>query len=284
VKLSLSTGTLYLYPLRTVMRWARETGFDGVELNINPEAIVRGGRALRNMAEEEGTRILTVHPCLMPIPGWQEPHGGLAHTIALAQGAGASLVVLHVPHSESMGEGQGRAFRARIEEWMPRLAGSGLRLAVENKAIRNEAELRYALAPLHKLRAFADQYDLPLVLDTCHAGSAGEDLLGALRLFDGRLANVHLSDMGRPLPVPLPSVRRSLQEHRFPGAGLLPLEAFLQRLGSSTFAGPLTLEVNPAAMRFWWPPAARRRLVRAARWMRDVANGERQASDANRET
>lgn len=269
--LSLSTGTLYVYPLRTVFRWARETGFDGVELNINPEAALRGGRAVQRMAAEEGTHILSVHPAVAPIPGWRQRHGGLERTIALAQQTDAGLVVIHVPRAETLDEGQGLEFRGVIEEWQRRSAGKSLRLAIENKALRNPAELRYALTPLDRLRAFADDYDLGIVLDTCHAGLAGEDLLHARELFGERLANVHFSDMGRPPRFPLPrAVRRSFQEHRPPRAGTLPLSPFLARLAADGYAGPLTLEVNPLPMRFWWPPEARRRLVSAVSWIRDV--------------
>ena len=71
MKLSLSTGTLYVYPLRTVFRWARAAGFDGVELTVNPEAIVRGGRAVRELAEAEDVELLTVHPTVVPLPRWR---------------------------------------------------------------------------------------------------------------------------------------------------------------------------------------------------------------------
>ena len=51
LRFSLSTGTLYAYPLRPVFRWARQAGFDGVELVINPEAAMRGGRAVQRLAQ-----------------------------------------------------------------------------------------------------------------------------------------------------------------------------------------------------------------------------------------
>lgn len=272
MKFSLSTATLYIYPLRLVFRWARWAGFDGVELVVNPEAIVRGGQAVRRLAEVEGVEIVSVHPTVVPLPGWWERRGGLEPTLCLALEAGAGLVVLHTPRVESLEEGEGLAFRRRIERWQTRLAGTGLRLAIENKAIRSEADRRYALSPLHRLRAFADRYELGLVLDTTHAGSAGQDLLQALQIFDGRLANVHLSDMGGRLPLAnVLAVRTLLGEHRFPESGDLPLAALLGSLGRDGYAGPVTLEVNPWAAHAWWPPALRRRLNQAANWMRRMS-------------
>lgn len=269
MKLSLSTGTLYPYPLPLVFRWAQAAGFDGVELSVNPEAIVRGGQAVRQLADAEGVEILSVHPTVVPLPGWRERHGGMGPTIRLAEEAGAGVVVMHIPRSKSMNEEEGLAFRQRIEAWQTRLSGSGPRLAVENKAIRSAVHREYALSPLRRLRAFADRYDLGLVLDTTHAGTADEDLLDARRTFNGRLVNVHLSDMGGKVPLArLPWAQALLGEHRFPGAGDLPLTNLLAHLAREGYTGPVTLEVNPHEVYAWWPPAVRRRLAQAVAWMK----------------
>ena len=272
MRYSLSTGTLYVYPLAWIFRWARQVGFDGVELVVNPEAILRGGQAVRRLAEAEGIEILSVHPTVVPLRGWRERRNGIGPTVQLAREIGAGLVVMHTPRSESLDEGDGLAFRQRIETWQDRLAGSGTRLAVENKAIRAERERSYALTPLDRLRAFADRHDLGLVLDTAHAGTAGEDLVQARQVFDSRLCNVHLSDLGGRLPLSgLPLVHRFLGEHRFPGTGELALSDLLAALKDNAYAGPVTLEVSPWAVRGWWPPTVRRRLAQALAWMQHAA-------------
>lgn len=274
MRLALSTGTLYIYPLRTVFGWARQAGFRGVEVVVNPEAIARGGAGVRCLADEAGVEIVAVHPTVIPLPGWWERRGGMERTIPLAREMGAPVVVMHTPRSDRLDEGEGLAFRQRIERWQPRLEGHGLRLAVENKTVHSETDRGYALTPLDRLRAFADRYDLGLVLDTSHAGTAGEDLVGASRLFASRLVGVHLSDMGGELPALLPAgARQALDLHRFPGAGELGLAPLLATLQVDGYAGSVTLEVNPFAVRFWWPPAVRRRLAQALGWMRQAANG-----------
>jgi sugar phosphate isomerase/epimerase len=272
LEFSLSTGTLYIYPLALVFRWAREAGFDGVELVANPEAILRGGEVVREIASDQGLAIYSVHPTLVPLPGWRERHDGLDTTIELARDAGASLVVMHTPRSESLDNGEGRAFQETVARWAPRLADGGPRLAVENKAIRVERDRDYALTPLDRLRRFADLHDLGLVLDTTHAGTAGEDLLEAYRMFDGRLANVHLSDMGGWVPFASSARMQAIfGQHRYPGGGHLPLQSLLAGLRSGGYAGPVTLEVHPIALRIWWPPALRRGLARALQWMKAAA-------------
>jgi sugar phosphate isomerase/epimerase len=283
LKLSVSTGTLYIYPLRCIFRMAARAGFDGVELVVNPEMILRGGQAVRQLAAEEGVEILSVHPTVVPLPGWRERRGGIGPTIRFALEAGVGVVVLHTPRSESLDQGEGLAFRQQVERWQQQLAGTGLRLAIENKAVRTERDRHYALTPLNSLRAFAEDHDLGLVLDTTHAGTAGEDLLLARQVLDGRLANVHLSDMGGRLPLArVPTVWKLVGQHRFPGAGDLALAALLADLRDQGYGGPLTLEMNPFAARFWWPPAAQRRLARAAAWMRRGVDAARRVPGALR--
>lgn len=269
LKLSLSTGTLYIYPLRWVFRQAAGAGFDGLELVVSPEMILRRGDAVRRLAADAGVEVLSAHPTVVPLPGWRERHGGIGPTIRFALEAGAGVVVLHTPRSESLDQGQGLAFRQQVDEWQARLPGTGLRLAIENKAVRSERDRHFILTPLTRLRAFADDHDLGLVLDTTHAGTAGEDLLRARRVFDSRLVNVHLSDMGGRLPLAhVATVHKLVGQHRFPGAGNLALPALLTDLRDHGYGGPLTLEMNPLAARFWWPPAVQRRLTQAAEWMR----------------
>jgi sugar phosphate isomerase/epimerase len=244
-------------------------------LCVNPEAIARGGRAVRQLAEVEGIEIFSVHPTVVPLPKWRERSGGIEPTVQLALDAGANVVVMHTPRATSLDEGKGLAYRQGVERLQSTLVGSGLRLAVENKSVRSEAHRLYALTPLDRLRAFADRYDLGLVLDTTHAGMADEDLIQARRIFDGRLVNVHLSDMGgRVLLGNVPYMRTELGQHRFPGAGDLPLAKLLANLDANSYAGPVTLEVHPLAVRFWWPPAIRRRLAEAVRWMKRVVGDE----------
>jgi sugar phosphate isomerase/epimerase len=258
-----------VYPLRWILRQATRAGFDGVELVVNPEMILRGGDAVRRLAAEEGVEVLSAHPTVVPLPGWRERHGGIGPTIRFALEVGAGVVVLHTPRSESLDHGVGLAFRQQVEEWQARLPGTGLRLAIENKAVRAERDRHYALTPLPRLRTFADDHDLGLVLDTTHAATADEDLVRAWRVMDSRLVNVHLSDMGGWLPLAqVPIVHKLVGQHRFPGAGDLALLALIADLRDHGYGGPLTLEMNPFAARFWWPPAMQRRLAQAANWMR----------------
>ena len=67
MKFSLSTGTLYIYPIRTVLRWARDAGFDGVELDLRAETYLEsevwseeGRAALKERSAAAGVEIASV--------------------------------------------------------------------------------------------------------------------------------------------------------------------------------------------------------------------------------
>jgi sugar phosphate isomerase/epimerase len=183
------------------------------------------------------------------------------------------LVITHTPRSTSLEEGKGLRFRQQIELWQTQLADSGLGLAIENKAIRHPRDRCYVLTPLDRLRDFADRYNLGLVLDTSHAGTANADLLRARRTFDGRLANVHLSDTGGSVPLAANrTVRKALEQHRFPGDGDLSLVDLMADLANCGYTGPVTLEISPLAMDIWWPPSVRRRLTEAITWMKQATS------------
>jgi sugar phosphate isomerase/epimerase len=73
-----------------------------------------------------------------------------------------------------------------------------------------------------------------VVLDTSHAAVAGLDLFEALERLRGRLAHVHLSNnAGKGWDSQLPV-----------DEGVLPLDRFLESLGSTDFTGAVSLELD----------------------------------------
>ena len=105
MELSLSTGCIYVYPLRFVFGIARESGFVGVELVVSPEVELRGGRYVRHLAESSGLTIFSLHPPILPFPGWSDYRTIVPKLIDLALEADAEYVVLHPPSAPSLADG-----------------------------------------------------------------------------------------------------------------------------------------------------------------------------------
>ncbi len=269
MKLSLSTGSIYIYPLRSIFNIAKEAGFAGVELVVSPEVEWRGGSYVRHLAESYGLTIFSLHPPILPFPGWSDYCAVVPRLIDLALEAGAGYAVLHPPKVRSLADDRGRSCVEALRAGLRRTAGADLRIALENRAFFRSSDRRYALGDLRELRAFADQFGLPLVLDTSHAATSSYSLAEAYRILADRLVNVHFSDMrSPPWPLNVHYLHTYLKHHQMPGQGRLPLADLLGRLAADGYCGLITFEISPIALRIWWPPSVKRQLARCVAYVR----------------
>ena len=269
MQLSLSTGCIYIYPLRSIFSIARESGFAGVELVVSPEVEWRGGRYVRRLAASYGLTVFSLHPPILPFPGWADYRTTVPRLIDLALEAGARYVVLHPPNAHSLADERGRSYVEALTKGMQRTEGTDLRIIIENRAFFRSSDRRYALSDLRELRAFADELDLLLVLDTSHAATSDYSLAEAYHIFGDRLVNVHFSDMrSPPWPFRTPYLHTYLKHHQIPGDGQLPLADLLGRLAADGYCGPITFEISPIALRIWWPPSVKRHLARCVAYVR----------------
>jgi sugar phosphate isomerase/epimerase len=270
VKLSLSTACLYLYPLRWTFAIARAVGFEGVELVLNPEITPRGGRYVKTLIEEYDLPVLSLHPPMAFLPGRGDCSAHLPQMIEMALELGCPLVILHPPQARSFDDGLGRAYLEALEEGQRQAEGSGVRIGLENRGFFFKRDGSYLLSDSRELRRFADEHDLPLILDTAHAGSSARSLMETYEIMRERLANIHFSDL-RPLPWLLdwPYLHTYLKHHQIPGRGHLPLAELLARLRKDGYCGPLTLEISPVALGAWWPWKARANLALCLDFVRE---------------
>jgi sugar phosphate isomerase/epimerase len=257
LKVSFSTACLYIYPLRKTFELAKRAGFDGVELVVGPEVEWRGSRYVMRLSQEYDLPVLTVHPPLFAIPGWSksqitiEPY--LDKLSGIARSVGAPVAVVHMPRTRRIDDAIGRGFVSKLVSVRDRLDGTGPRLALENSPRFRERDAAYVLRSLADLREFADTNDFQMTLDTSHIGTWNVDLIDSIGYFDGRLANVHFSDL-REVPgwvMRQPPLHSYLRQHQMPGSGYLPLKEFLRVLGQRGYQGPITYELSPVPLQFW---------------------------------
>ncbi len=274
MQVSLSTASLYLYPLRKTFALARRAGFDGIELVIGPEVEWRGPQYIRRLSSEYGLPILTVHPPLFGLPGWRginasiEPYFDKA--LAIARGVGAPVLVVHLPHARRLDDAVGKPFLDKLIPARRNLDGTGPKFALENSSAPVGRDKGFILRSLPELRRFADAYDLALTMDTAHLGTWNLDLVRSIDYFDGRLANVHLSDLH---DVPGWVMKRRwlhsyFRQHQLPGTGRLPLAAFVRELDARGYRGPVTYELSPWSLQIWSPSRVEQNLRRCAEFVR----------------
>lgn len=268
VNVSISTGSLYIYPLQWIMGMVADAGFDGVELALGIEAVWRERATVRKLAEARGLQVLSVHPPLFPLPGWRS----FSETVKLIDYAvevGASIVVQHTPRTEDLDSADGIAWRRAIDEARSHGMNRGVLLALENRAIFTNEDRQHALSDPEMLQQFAEKHDFPLTLDTSHAASWPHDVIEVYELFRDRLVNLHLSDF-RKLPAWLdrPALHTYIKHHQLLGAGDLSLRELMACVEADGYAGLVTMELSPVALEIWRPARSREKLATTVDWIR----------------
>lgn len=252
MRISLSTATFYHRSLAYSARLALDAGFDGVELAIGPEHLVRSAAGLARAARDLGAPILSVHPPFVPLPGWPRHLADrVDRLVDTTREAGAAVLVLHAPLLRREDSPRARAYTRVIERAQAR-AGGELRICLESLQYSQRPHQHYLLDDLATLVRFAQARGCGVTFDTTHAGANGEDLLADYDLVRPALGNVHLSDAiwrdGR------------MRTHVPPGEGALPLRAFLAALARDGYDGPVTLEVRPKYVGYVGRPRQLRRM------------------------
>ncbi len=253
LSISISTFSLFPLPLRVALPLIRRAGLDGVELMA--PTLAQPGH-LRSMAEEvrhSGLSVQSVHQPLFGL-GPLTPLAHRANTaVELAIAVGAPRVVLHSPAVPHWHHPEAVRWLEALGCLQERAASAGIVIGIENMDRNPTLAPPAVLGEVSALAEFAAERDLGITLDTCHAmrtGITGPSLLESYEIVRPRLVNVHLSDwrdIGAGERCYL--LRTVRANHRLPGQGQAPLAAFLQRLASDAYAGPVTLELNPWALR-----------------------------------
>jgi len=228
--LCFSTAAFFARPLSETFAILEETGYAGVEVMVTKDPASQDPRRMRELAADHGLRIDAIHaPCLLLTRRvWgTDPVGKIYRAIEVAEEAGVPLVVVHPPYRWQ------RGYRRWLEDRLPGLSAStGVTVAVENMfplRVGGRGVTFHANQDLEELEGLPH-----LVFDTSHAAVADHDLVEVRRRFDGRVRHVHLSD----------NAGKGWDSHLPPGAGVLPLDAFLTDLAASGFAGSVSLEVD----------------------------------------
>jgi len=266
----LSTGTLYLYPLRATFAIARELGFTGVEVVVGPELILKGGEYVRRLGDEYGLAISALHPPIAPLPGWRRIRAILPKAYRLSQEMGSPPIIVHAPKGPNLADERVRLFLGAVHEL--KVSSPGPAIWLETLAVfRPEDRLNALLDPL-ALAHFAQEHSFPLTFDTSHIATCGSNLLEAYKVLGERVVNVHLSDL-RPSPrfLDQPWMHSYFKHHQLPGRGLLNLAGFLCHLQSCGYTGPLVVELSPFAVEMWSAKKARRNLARCLDFIRKTS-------------
>jgi sugar phosphate isomerase/epimerase len=234
MRISMSTGTLFIFELEKVFAMAGEVGFDGVELVINQEfQKVNSRRLIQRLAET--MPILSIHAPFMPLDGWGGPSDALKRCVEIAADCGIGLVNFHPPSWLGLELGYWR-WLYRINDFQKEIGGDKVAVTLENMPWTGKYLINgYILSETQKMIEFLQERNLYLTFDCTHMGSGRANFINDFYLYynSGRIRNIHFSDYGHG------------RQHLLPGHGILPLTRFLNHLRNTSYNETLTLELSP---------------------------------------
>jgi len=234
MKISLSSGTLYTFPLRKVFAIASGLDFDGIELIINQE--FQRVNTLKLVEElQESVQILSIHAPFMPLDGWGSPMDSLKHCVEVAEKRGIPLVNFHPPSWMGFEVGFWR-WLYKIRDFQKELGAEHVIVTLENMPWVGKFKMNpHILADTSKFIDFIEERNLFMTFDCTHMGSGKANFINDFYLCynSGKIRNIHFSDYGHG------------REHLIPGHGMLPLTRFLNHLSNTAYNDTVTLELSP---------------------------------------
>lgn len=234
MKISLSSGTLFTFPLRKVFEIASELDFDGIELIINQE--FQRVNTLKLIEELQGiVPILSIHAPFMPLDGWGAPMDSLKSCVELAEKRGIGLVNFHPPSWMGFEVSFWR-WLYKVNDFQKELGTESVIVTLENMPWIGQFKINpHILSDTRKLIEFIQERNLFMTFDCTHMGSGKANFINDFYLCynSGRIRNIHFSDYGHG------------REHLIPGHGMLPLTRFLNHLRNTDYNDTVTLELSP---------------------------------------
>lgn len=219
----LSTESLRGYGLNRIFRFAKEAGFEGLELVLDLRSFdTQNPEYVNELIKQEGIAVQVVRTF---------SNGSIAQNVLafeVASKIGAKIVVLEPP----------KLFDFKSKDWMKKQVPLfrkkyGLKIALKN----GPSEYLWGLLPGRSMNSIPDLQNFKEVcLDISNLYGKKIDLMRAYELVRPYLVHVELSNVNKGLD------HWSLEE------GIMPLESFLTKLAKDRYAGTIALSVRPKAL------------------------------------
>lgn len=219
----LSTDSLRGYGLNRIFRFAKEGGFEGLELALDARQYdTLNAPYLNELQEQQDLPIRVVRVFAYGTIAQSTQALELAHAIR------AKVVVIEPP----------RLFDFKFKDWMKNQVPKLRRQYDLNIALKNgPSEYLFGVLPGRSMNSLPDLQNFKeICLDVSNLFSKKIDLMRAYEMTKKYLVHVELSNVDRGVP-------HSLLTH-----GIMPLESFLTRLKQDRFPHDISLMVRPSVI------------------------------------
>lgn len=260
MRLQLTTASFPYYSLDRTFALARQVGVDSIELALNARVMRAGIEQALAVSARHDLRVRSV--LLRTPPTFPPERSALTADVRFVRKLPdcEALVLPPAPADASLGSHL-RAIHAYREAF-----GTAARhLAMENPTPAKRENAVGALDHFAQFRRVAEEWDLNFTYDLSAGAEQRWVITEPLIAMGQRLRNVHFSDFRVSAEL---LTQRDGYGRLLPGAGMLPLRAFLRALARREYDGLLTLDVDPKTLGAWWPPTVKHRLAAAVTYCR----------------
>ena len=220
MKIVLSTDSLRGYGLNRVFQFARDAGFDGLDLQITPKDFdTQNPDYIKELINGYSLPVVTVQA---PEKSGEKK---ILEYIEFTKAIGAKILILQAP----------KIFEIKLTSWLkneiPKIRkGERISIAMENAP----ATMLLGIFPEHAMNNISELIKFKhICLDTGRTVERKEDLIVTLKKLIKYLVHIHISNVKKG------------QGGHLPEDGLLPMESFLTKLSEEGYKGSLSLKVNP---------------------------------------
>lgn len=218
--LALSTESLKGYGLARIFQFAKDAGYNGIDLAMDPADFdTCDADYVAKVSAEVGLPVLVLQSAK------KTSEGGIEDAVSMAKKLGVKIVVIQPP----------KIFDLKLTKWVknviPKIRQKeSISIALENAASSTMLGFipESAMASINELKKFKH-----VSLDTSRVAEKKEDLIRVYKALQKFLVHIHLSNVYRGKPYAAPEV------------GVLPLESFLAKLKQDDFQGVISLRVKP---------------------------------------
>lgn len=217
--LVLSSASLERYGLHRIFRFARQAGYDGVDIEISKSFDTIDASYLNELITESGIPIVAI---VTPKKAGGEEK--ILKYIALAKSVKASVVAINPPNLFDFG----------YTQWLKNeLPGIRKREKIHIGLLNATGGRMFGFLPEHAMNSLNDLKKFKEVcVDTSNVYSIKEDLIRMYEKLKNEIIHFFLSNV------------RMGKDHALPTEGSLPLESLLTKLKKDSFKGAISIRVN----------------------------------------
>ncbi|MFC1647799.1 sugar phosphate isomerase/epimerase family protein [Patescibacteria group bacterium] len=217
--LALSTDSLKGYGMNRIFQFAKEAGYDGVDIKISENNYdSQNGEYIKKLSSKHKLPVLAIQ-LNDPTPK------SLKKAIDIAKTVGSKVIIVQPP----------KIFSFRQQSWLkgevPKLrAKEGISIALENAP----ADMLLGFIPKHAMNNIVEMKKFKhACIDTTRIATKRQDLMRAYKSLEKYLVHIHLSNV------------KGSKKYYLPDDGILPLESFMTKLKQDKFPGTISMKVNP---------------------------------------